>query len=77
MKGRDMTCTEYRRWRYYAEPPIEQAIDAVNGIDRDAVLEDGGDWDPSVASPVCEGQLCGSADSHNDREQVIQSTSSG
>jgi hypothetical protein len=47
-----MTPAEVRRWRFYAESLIEQAIDILNEIDGDADLEDVGDREPSLASPV-------------------------
>jgi hypothetical protein len=42
-----MTPAQYRRWRFYAESLIEQAITILDTIDGDADLEDGGDGSPS------------------------------
>jgi hypothetical protein len=47
-----MTPAQYRRWRFYAESLIEQAITILDTIDGDADLEDGGDGEPSLASPA-------------------------
>ncbi len=69
-----MTHAEYRRWRFYAESLIEQAISILDTLDGDADIEDGGDGEPSLASPVGgESQLCWSAGSDDDREQAVQS----
>jgi hypothetical protein len=43
-----MTPVEYRRWRFYAESLIEQAISILDTLDGDADLEDGGDAEPSL-----------------------------
>ena len=68
-----MTPAEYRRWRFYAESLIQQAISFLDTIDGDADLEDGGDGEPSLASPVGgESQLCWSAGCDDDREQDRQ-----
>ncbi len=41
-----MTSAEYRRWRFYAESLIEQAISILDTLDGDADFEDGGDTEP-------------------------------
>ncbi len=65
--------SQYRKWRFYAESLIEQAISILDAIDRDADLEDGGDGEPSLASSVGgDSQLCWSAGSDDDREQPLQ-----
>ncbi len=67
-----MTPVEYRRWRFYAESLIEQAISILDALDRDADLEDGGDGEPSLASPVGgESQLSWSAGCDDDREEAM------
>jgi hypothetical protein len=67
-----MTPAQYRRWRFYAESLIEQAISILDALDEDADLEDGGDGEPSLASPARgESQLCWSAGSDDDREQTV------
>ena len=38
---------QYRKWHFYAESLIEQAISILGAIDGDADLEDGGDGEPS------------------------------
>jgi hypothetical protein len=64
-----MTPAEVRRWRFYAEALIEQAISILDAIDGDADLEDGADDEPSLGSPVGgESQLCWNAGSDDDRE---------
>jgi hypothetical protein len=64
---------QYRKWRFYAESLIEQAISILDAIDGDADLEDGGDGEPSLASSVGgDSQLCWSAGSDDDREQPLQ-----
>ncbi len=64
-----MTQSEYRRWRFYAESLIEQAISILDTIDGDADLEDGGDGEPSLASPVGgESQIIWCAGSDDDRD---------
>ncbi len=64
-----MTPAELRRWRFYAESLIEQAISILDTLDGDADLEDGGDGEPSLASPVGgESQLSWSAGSDDDGE---------
>lgn len=66
---RAMTPAEVRRWRFYAESLIQQAIDILDEIDGDADLEDSGDNEPSLASPVGgESQLCWSVGSDDERE---------
>jgi hypothetical protein len=37
-----MTPAQVRKWRFYAEALIQQAIDIVDAIDGDADLEEGG-----------------------------------
>jgi hypothetical protein len=64
-----MTPAQYRQWRFYAESLIEQAITILDTLDGDADLEDGGDGEPSLASPAGgESQLCWSAGSDDDQE---------
>ncbi|MBQ0820966.1 hypothetical protein KBI52_12190 [Microvirga sp. HBU67558] len=41
-----MTSTQYRKWRFYAESLIQQAIDILDAIDGDVDLEDNGDTEP-------------------------------
>ncbi len=41
-----MTHKQYRKWRFYAEALIEQAIEILDAIDGDQDLEDGGDTEP-------------------------------
>ncbi len=66
----------YRRWRFYAESLIEQAISILDTIDGDADLEDGGDGEPSLACPIGgESQVCWSAGSDDDRERGWQAVS--
>jgi hypothetical protein len=73
-----MTPAEHRRWRFYAESLIERAIEVLDALDGDADLEDGGDGEPSLASPAGgESQMCWSAGSDDDREQAVQSSSFG
>jgi hypothetical protein len=73
-----MTPAQYRRWRFYAESLIEQAITILDTIDGDADLEDEGDGEPSLASPVGgESQLCWSAGSDDDREMSLHAVASG
>jgi hypothetical protein len=67
-----MTPAELRRWRFYAESLIEQAITILDTIDGDADLEDERDEEPSLASPVGgENQICWCSGSDDDREQAI------
>ncbi len=67
-----MSPHEYRRWRFYAESLIEQAISILDTLDGDADLEDGGDGEPSLASPIGgESQLCWSAGGDDDREHSV------
>ncbi len=69
-----MTPVEYRRWRFYAESLIEQAVSILDALDGDADLEDGGDGEPSLASPAGgESQLCWCAGSDDDREHPQRS----
>ncbi len=64
-----MTPAQYRRWRFYAESLIEQAISILDALDGDADLEDGGEDEPSLAAPIGgDSQLCWSAGSDDDRE---------
>jgi hypothetical protein len=64
-----MSPAQYRRWRFYAESLIEQAIAILDILDGDADLEDGGDGEPSLASPAGgESQICWGAGSDDDRE---------
>jgi hypothetical protein len=71
--SKPMTPAEVRRWRFYAEALIQQAIDLLDAIDRDPDLEDGGDGEPSLASPVGgDSQICWSVGSDDDREQDRQ-----
>jgi hypothetical protein len=68
-----MTPAQVWRWRFYAESLIEQAIEILDAIDGDADLEDGGEGEPSLASPVGgESQMCWSAGCDDDREQDRQ-----
>ena len=65
-----MTPAQLQRWRFYAESLIEQAISIVDAIDGDADLEDGGDGEPSLASPIGgESQIIWCAGSDDDRER--------
>ena len=64
---------ELRRWRFYAESLIEQAISILDALDGDVDLEDGGDGEPSLASPVGgESQICWTAGCGDDREHSHQ-----
>ncbi len=64
-----MTPAEYRRWRFYAEALIEQAISILDTLDGDADLEDGGDGEPSLASPGGgESQIIWCAGADDDRD---------
>jgi hypothetical protein len=47
-----MAPAQIRKWRFYAEALIQQAIDLLDTIDGEADLEDGGDDEPALASPV-------------------------
>jgi hypothetical protein len=70
-----MTQSEYRRWRFYAESLIDQAITILDTLDGDADLEDGGDGEPSLASPVGgESQIIWCAGSDDDREHDNRTT---
>ncbi len=65
-----MSPAEYRRWRFYAESLIEQAITILDAIDGDADLEDGRDGEPSLASPVGgDSQIIWCAGADDDRDQ--------
>ncbi len=64
-----MTPAQYRRWRFYAESLIEQAITILDTIDGDPDLEDGGDGEPSLASPIGgESQIIWAAGADDDRD---------
>jgi hypothetical protein len=53
-------------------------IEILDTIDGDADLEDGGNGEPSLASPVGGGsQICWSAGSDDDREQSVEAVSFG
>jgi hypothetical protein len=68
-----MPRSEYRRWRFYAESLIEQAISILDTLDGDADLEDSGDGEPSLASPVGgESQIVWCAGRDDDREHSQQ-----
>jgi hypothetical protein len=68
-----MTGTEYRKWRFYAEALIQQAIDVLDAIDGDPDLEDGGGGEPSLASPIGgDSQIIWCAGSDDDREEPVQ-----
>jgi hypothetical protein len=65
-----MTPAQHRCRRSYAESLIEQAITILEGLDGDEDLEDGGDCEPSLASPIGgDSQMCWCAGSDDDREQ--------
>ncbi len=69
-----MTPAQYRRWRFYAESLIEQAISILDALDGDADLEDGGDGEPSLASPAGEeSQIIWCTGSDDDQEETVQS----
>ena len=71
-----MTPAQYRRWRFYAEALIEQAIEILDAIDGDADLEDGGEGEPSLASPIGgESQIiwCAGADDDRDWQNRVRS----
>jgi hypothetical protein len=56
---RRRTREQYRKWRFYAESLIEQAISIPDAIDGDADLEDGRNGSPSLASPIGrDSQIC-------------------
>ncbi len=68
-RSEPMSPAEYRRWRFYAEALIEQAISILDTLDEDADLEDGGDGEPSLASPTGGGsQIIWCAGSDDDLE---------
>ena len=72
-----MTRSEYRRWRFYAESLIEHAITILDTLDGDADLEDGGDGEPSLASPAGgESQIIWCTGSDDDRELSYHVTAS-
>ncbi len=69
-----MTPAQYRRWRFYAESLIEQAISILDALDGDEDLEDCGDGEPSLASSIGgDSQICWCAGCDDDREQAVQS----
>ncbi len=73
-RSEPMSPAQYRRWRFYAENLIEQAIAILDTLDGDADLEDGGEGEPSLASPTGgENQIIWCAGSDDDREQPVQS----
>ncbi len=55
-RSEPMSPAEYRRWRFYAEALIEQAISILDTLDGDADLEDGGDGEPSLAVSCRRGK---------------------
>ncbi len=68
-----LTPAALAQWRAFAESLIEQAITILDTIDGDADLEDGGDGEPSLASPIGgESQLCWSSGCDDDREEAMQ-----
>jgi hypothetical protein len=68
-----MTSAEYRRWRFYAESLIEQAISILDTLDGDADLEDGGEGEPCLASSAGgESQINWCAGSDDDQEPSQQ-----
>jgi hypothetical protein len=70
-----MTPAQYRRWRFYAESLIEQAITILDILDGDLDLEDDGDGEPSLASPIGgESQIIWCAGSDDDREHNNRAT---
>ncbi len=77
-RSEPMSPAEYRRWRFYAEALIEQAISILDTLDGDADLEDGGDGEPSLASPAGgDSQIIWCAGSDDDQEQAVRSVSFG
>ena len=69
-----MSPAQNRKWRFYADSLIERANSILDAIDGDADLEDGGDGEPSLASPIDrDSQLCWSAGCDDEREQAVQS----
>ena len=67
--GSVATPAQSRQWRFYAESLIEQAIRILDAIDGDVDLEDGGDLETSLASPVGgESQIVWCAGCEDDRE---------
>jgi hypothetical protein len=73
-----MSPAQYRRWRFYAESLIEQAITILDTLDGDADLEESGEVEPSLASPIGgESQITWSAGADDDREEAVQSASFG
>jgi hypothetical protein len=71
-----MTPAQHRKWRFYAEALIQEAIDLLDAIDGEPDLEDGGDGEPSLASPVGgESQViwCAGADDDRDWQNRVRS----
>jgi hypothetical protein len=65
-----MTPAQYRKWRFFAESLIQQAIDILDAIDGCEDLEDSGDAEPYLASPTGgDSQIIWCAGSDDDREQ--------
>ena len=68
-----MTPAEYRKWRFYAEALIQQVINILDELDGCEDLEDSGDAEPALASPVGgDSQIRWSAGCDDDREQPFQ-----
>lgn len=66
-----MTPAEVRKWRFYAESLIQRAIDILDEIDGEADLEDSGDYEPSLASPVGgDSQIMWCAGADDDRSMA-------
>ncbi len=64
-----MSPAQYRRWRFHAESLIEQAITILDTLDGDADLEDGGEGEPSLASPIGgDSQIIWCAGADDDRD---------
>lgn len=67
-----MMPAQIRKWQFYADSLIQQVIDILDETDGDADLEDGGDGEPSLASPAGgESQIIWCAGSDDDREQLV------
>jgi hypothetical protein len=70
--AKPMTPEQVRRWRASVERVIQQAIDLLDEIDGDQDLEDGGDGEPSLASPAGgASQVIWCAGSDDDREHNL------
>jgi hypothetical protein len=68
---REITLAQVRKWRFYAEALIQQAIDILDAIDGDTDLEDGGDHESALACPASgSSQIIWCAGSNDDRELV-------